>query len=213
MNRSTSYQPEFLAFNKFERTLNLSDGQNGLYLYWTHVNLGVEGPIGLSWNANWLKCEHKNISGSPNPRTDFAAGNDGSVTRFEVKRGGQQVDLVAATASDMECPDAGFAISLTGKTEKVLFDNTGWPYSADEARTCALVDASPSPTPTANPCSIKINKAAAESMAAVDFKTKCNRPLDKPANCPKKGHAFPQFAAAGTTTLAAAIGALGFLLA
>ncbi|KLU86292.1 hypothetical protein MAPG_05308 [Magnaporthiopsis poae ATCC 64411] len=203
---------EHLALDKFQRNLNLSDftdKESGLVLYWTHVKLDGEGRVGMGWEASWAECQNISLR-------DLDAGTRFSVNRtttlivdFDLKKGGKKADLVAATAANgQECPDQGFALRVTDKTNDVR-ERPQWAKPEDK---CAVVDSSP-PTPTANPCRVKLDKAAVESMEATTFKTKCSGPLDKPANCPKKDHAVRQFAGVGVAALSAAVGALYFLSA
>ncbi|KAL8364560.1 hypothetical protein RB595_003716 [Gaeumannomyces hyphopodioides] len=200
---------EALAVDVFQRHLNLSDfadKESGLVLFWTHVRLDGEGPVGMLWSAHWLECKAK-PPGRPDDRSDTSVNRSSTfAVDFSLKKGGKKADLVAATAANAgECPDRGFALRVTDKTEDVRSFN--YPDSR-----CAVVDSS-SPTPPANPCRVKIDEAVVASMEATAFKTKCSMTWGKPDNCPKEDHAMRQFATAGTAALSAAFGALYFAVA
>jgi hypothetical protein len=214
---NSSNNTGFIAGDRFQRYLSdFSGNRSDLYFYWWYFKLDVEGPVRLGWTGSWVECEKK-FPGTPDAYTGYSVNKSSNfVVDFELKRGGQKADLIAATANNEECPNQGFAISVTDETNEVPKDYRGL---ALKNATCAVVDSSPSPTPTANPCRVKIDKAVAESVEAAILKNRCRSipgslPEDRPANCPKEDHAFRQLATAGTATLAAAaLGALGFLLA
>jgi hypothetical protein len=180
------------------------------YFVYDFPNLrGHEGPVHLSWWAVWISCN----SSSSEPAfevggTDFSTlGID-----FTIKSGGQSVDLVAATARNDEqtCAQPGVAINVTDETKWVPNDLLDIHDYGDA--TCAVL-ASSSPTPTANPCQVEITSAAAESMWASLAADWC---LYKAANdttfdCSKYSGA-ERLAVAGVACLAAAFGALGYLL-
>ncbi|KAL8381808.1 hypothetical protein RB595_005867 [Gaeumannomyces hyphopodioides] len=190
-----------LALDKFQRHVNISDftdKESGLVLFWTHVTLLGEGPVGMGWNGGWGECQKKN----PLSPTDLSGNmTENFIVDFALKKGGKKADLIAAAAANngQECPDRGFALRVTDRTDDVRSEK------------CVFVDSS-SPTPTANPCRVKVDQAVVESMDATTFRTKCSGPW-KPDNCPKKDHATRQLATAGAAALPAALGALYFLLA
>jgi hypothetical protein len=168
-----------------------------------------EGPVHLGWWANWISC---NLSSS---EPAFEVGETELLTLnidFTVKSGGQSVDLVAATARNDEetCAQPGVAINVTDETRWVPDDPLDIHDYGDE--TCAVL-ASSSPTPTANPCHVEITSAAAESIWASLAADWC---LYKPANdtsfdCAKY-NAAERLTVAGVACLAAAFGAVGYLL-
>ncbi|KAL8285530.1 hypothetical protein RB597_002547 [Gaeumannomyces tritici] len=193
---------------------DFGENRSDLQFFWTYKKLDFERPVHLAWSGRWVECG-KIFPGTPDAFTGYSVnGSSNFVVRFELKKGGKKADLVAATTNHQECPDQGFTISVTGETNEVTKDYRG--LSLANA-TCAVVDPPPSPTPTANPCRVKVDKSAAESIEAVILEHRCSigKVLgDKPTNCPKKSHASRQLAVAGIATLVAvALGATGFLLA
>jgi len=69
--------------------------------------------------------------------------------------------------------------------------------------------ASASPTATANPCRVRIDEAAAESMLASLHDALCQG-VNPPDDCPEEDGAWP-LKAAGIASLAAALGVIIFL--
>jgi hypothetical protein len=180
------------------------------YFLYAFPNLrGHEGPVLLGWWANWISC---NLSSS---EPAFQAGETELLTldiEFTIKSGGQSVDLVAATARKDEetCAQPGVAINVTDETRWVpndIFDK----HNLDNA-ICAVL-ASSSPTPTANPCQVEINSTAAESIWASLAADWCpyKAANDTSFDCSKYSGA-ERLAVAGAACLAAAFGALGYLL-
>jgi hypothetical protein len=178
------------------------------YFLYDFPNLrGHEGPVHLGFWANWISC---NMSSS---EPAFEVGGTDFWTldiEFTIKSGGQSVDLVAATARNDEgtCAQPGVAINVTDETRWVPYDVSNRFSNA----TCAVL-ASSSPTPTANPCQVEINSAAAESMwtsLAADW-CPYKAANDTSFDCSKYSGA-ERLAVAGVACLAAAFGALGYLL-
>lgn len=178
-----------------------SASEHDPYFSWSPLSLGGESKLRILWQPRWTSCDqsHQDVRVVRN-RTD-----NNFVVDFEVKASGQKVDLVAATnsGSSANCPNEGVGIDVTDKTLEGTTDSLS-------LETCAVLGTS-SPTPVSNPCKVKIDKAAAESMAAVDLEQKC-RGLDQPSECPKSGLANPSIAVAGVSTLVAAFGAALFLV-
>ncbi|OSS54923.1 hypothetical protein B5807_00797 [Epicoccum nigrum] len=177
-----------------------SASEHDPYLLWSPLSLGGESKLRILWQPSWATCEESN-------QDVFLVRNgtnNNFVVDFEVGANGQKVDLVAATNNGYtaNCPNEGVGINVTDKTLK------GETKSLSIG-TCAVLGSS-SPTPISNPCKVEIDKATVESMAAVDLEKKC-RGLYQPSECPKSGLSNPQFAVAGISTLAAALGAALFL--
>ncbi|RYO77552.1 hypothetical protein DL766_010124 [Monosporascus sp. MC13-8B] len=169
------------------------------YFVYHHLNIDTEGPHELFSTAAWQSCDESGDQvGILGNTTNFSV-------LFTIKRGGQKVDLVAATANDKTCSAKdGVAINVTDQTREV-------PASWDRpAGTCAVL-ASSSPTPTVNPCRVKIDTAVAASMSASLHAALCKGP-NPPADCPEE-NTVQQLAVAGVASVAAAFGAIGFLLA
>ncbi len=165
--------------------------------YWRTFD--TEGPHELFASVSVASC-----NASSEPVTIVGNSTNFSVL-FTVKKGAQEADLVAATANDKTCSAKdGVAVSVTDQTLE-------YPASGRlEAGTCAVLDDS-SPTPTADPCRVKIDKTVVESISASLLSDLCKR-LNPPADCPKES-AVQQLAVVGVASFAAALGAIGFLLA
>jgi hypothetical protein len=178
-----------------------------------HTNFTGEGTVEISWWVRWLICgEHwRNSSGH-----DWSTKNyRGSVT-FTVKKGGRAADLEAATADKTSCTtELGVAINATSDIETREVFNTMY-TNMEEGGTCAVVDHS-DPAPTPSPCLVQVSSAAAASISASwtarVCKSKTSRKLRPEIICSSGNAAREQLALGGVTCLAAALGAVGFLLA
>ena len=167
------------------------------YFVYRYLNVNAEGPYELFATTSWKSC---NESGD---QVSMLGNTSSFGVDFTIKSGAEEVDLVAATAKDEPCSQAGVAISVTDQTREL-------PPSGDQpARTCAVL-ASSSPSPTTNPCRVKIDAAVVASMSAAVHAASCKGP-NPPADCPKE-NAVQELAVAGVVCLAAALGAIGFLL-
>ncbi|RYO88807.1 hypothetical protein DL764_008681 [Monosporascus ibericus] len=187
------------AFGHAHADLTYANYSSEPYFVYRYVNIDTEGPHELFSTASWQSCDE---SGD---QVGILGNNTNFSVDFTINRGGQEVDLVAATANDKTCSaEDGVAINVTDQTREV-------PASGDRpAGTCAVL-ASSFPTPTANPCRVKIDTAVAASMSASLHAALC-KGSNPPADCSKE-NAVQQLAVAGVASFAAAFGAIGFLLA
>ncbi|KAK4158316.1 hypothetical protein C8A00DRAFT_39503 [Chaetomidium leptoderma] len=152
----------------------------------------TEGSWRLTWRLYWESCDEGSLGSVGRPVTFGEVNSTGWSVDFTLKAGGQPVDLT--------CPEElGVAINVTGTTFNV------------SGGTCMVVP-SVTPTTTPNPCLVKVDSAAAASMSAAWHDTLCQS-SDKPADCSSTESTGQRLAVAGTACLAAAFGALGFLLA
>ena len=161
---------------------------------------GGEGRWRLAWAVYWEGC------------AGIAATTLSPVNRwndshrhvdFTIQRGAQPIDMVAGTADGKPCPPAlGVALNVTSPTVAVppAASWTGDP-------SCAVV-ASDSPTPTANPCRVKVDSAVVARMSASRLAEMCEA---RPGHCGQSGASQP-LAVAGAAGLAVTFGALGFFL-
>ncbi|KAF5486478.1 hypothetical protein K4K60_009668 [Colletotrichum sp. SAR11_57] len=189
-----------------ERTFDLefANYTSEPYLLYAFMDFNIEGPLQLLWTAWWRKCDE-----SGDEVSIISNSSDKLWVDFNIKEGAQTADLVADTANGGNCPDhVGVAITVTDKTHNVPEPLSG---QNKQHGTCAVV-ATPSPTPTSNPCRVKIDKAAVESMEADEQARRCRR-LNPPADCPKEDQAIHESAVAGGAILAAALGVAAFLFA
>jgi len=164
------------------------------------VNLTTEEPHELFGTVYWAGCDE-----SSNPIA-FSSNTTNFSVYFTIKKGGQEANLV--TATEKCAARDGVAITVTDQTHEVP-ERPSW--QGQPFGTCAVLVSSP--TPTINPCRFKIDTAAAESMSAVIHAAMC-RGLNRPADCPKEEeNAVQQLVVVGVVSFAAALGAIGFLLA
>ena len=175
-----------------------SASENDPYFLWSYFRVEGEGRLRLLWQPHWSACDE-----SRDEVEVVRNRTDNFLVDFEIKADGEKADLVAATGGDSEnCPNEGVGINVTDKTFEAPFRSSG-------RETCAVLGSSSS-TPTSNPCRVKIDKAAVESIQAVRLERKC-RGLDPPEECPKDDLAPPRLTAAGVASLAAVLGAVFFL--
>lgn len=175
-----------------------SASENDPYFLWSYLRVEGEGRLRLLWQPRWSACDESRdeVEVVRNRTDNFSV-------EFEIKADGEKADLVAATGGDNEdCPNQGVGIEVTDKTLEA-------PIGSSRRETCAVLGSSSS-TPTSNPCRVKIDKAAVESMQAADLEEKC-RGLNPPEECPKDGLAHPRLTAAGVASLAAVLSAVFFL--
>ncbi|KAL2023350.1 hypothetical protein VTK56DRAFT_3088 [Thermocarpiscus australiensis] len=177
------------------------------FLYWnTNVLNHTEGTWILHWDVMALNCS-KNASQEAESHPGFH--NFGqrleSYVTFTTKNGGEQPDLVAATA-DSTCADTE---GLTFNVTEIL------PYVPSEyylpvqginnplahRNSCAIL--SPTTAPAPQPCRVKIDAAAASSIAA-------NLSCRTWHGCPSVG--TPQFRVDGAAWFIAALSLAYFLL-
>jgi hypothetical protein len=175
-----------------------------------------EGERWISWDLYWRSCAEDEaglfsggtITNHTTRRTAFAIKNDG-----------QAFDLVAITANDETCPEEqGVAIGVTDTTAAVARPNDGWSLPWTPHYTCVAV-ASSTPTPTANPCLVKIDAAFDASISTALHLGLCNNwnDTDDPADCPPGTFGGPpknaaqRLAVVRVACLAAVFGGVGFL--
>lgn len=186
------------AFGHSTRDLTDTNYSSEPYFVYRYENIGTEGPYKLSFAISWRSCDE---SGD---QVAILSNTTSFGIDFTIKKGAQEVDLVATTANDEICSaKEGVAINVTDESHDVP---VVWKQLSG---TCAVL-ASSSPTPTANPCKVKIDTAVAASMSASWHAALCKLG-NPPADCPEK-NAVQQLAVAGVAGFAAAFGAIGFLL-
>ena len=189
------------------RWANLSDHEPFFTSYFFNMSEKGEGQWSVVWDVSWQGCLEESFDrGYFDP-----LGVVGNLSRrsvdFTIKAGAQPVDLVTATINDEVCTAGrGFALNVTGKTKEV--SSLRW----DGGDICAVVEYS-SPSPTANPCQVRIDSATAASISASWTARVCNVTFP-PDYCPPENedNASQRLAVAGVASLAAAFGAFGFLL-
>ncbi|KAB5511421.1 hypothetical protein GE09DRAFT_1165127 [Coniochaeta sp. 2T2.1] len=188
------------TFGHSTRDLANANFSSEPYFVYHYQTLDTEGPHELFSTAYWTSC---NASSDP---VSLLTNSSNLGVRFTIQKGAQQVDLVAATANDKTCSaHSGVAIGVTDQTLE-------YPASARlSAGTCAVL-ATSSPTPIADPCRVSIDSATAASMSASLQAALC-KGLNPPAGCPKENNAVEQLAVVGVASFAAALGAIGLMLA
>lgn len=181
------------------------------YFVYHYVDLETEGRHWMWSDVYWQHCGVV-PQGYPGSNTFEWAVNGTKIYGYDffIKKGAREVDLVAATAVDRTCStDSGFVITVSDETHDVPAARRIIP-----AGTCALL-ASPSPTPTAKPCQVKLDSATTASMSAAWHAQLCSHPEPwRPDDCPKEEeNSVQRLAVAGVASFAAALGAAGFLVA
>ncbi|BCS24216.1 uncharacterized protein APUU_40660S [Aspergillus puulaauensis] len=197
------------------RTVNWSSTNDPYFAYnFFSDSVLPEGQWKMTWSVGWQSCNETAFS----QQLDTSAMVFNSTTRgisFTIKKSAPKVDLVSATADKTSCSgesasdlETGVAIpiNVTGKTMEV----PSWvDWSGGD--TCAVV-ASSIPTPTVDPCRVKIDSAIEASMSAA-WTAKLCRGVNPPPDCPEDDRGAAQkLVVVGVSTLFAAFGALGFLL-
>lgn len=176
------------------------------YLLYAFKDFRNEGPLKLRLEAWWRQCDMsgEEVTITTDNRTDLWVD-------FNIREGAQTADLVAATAEEETCPThVGVAINVTDEGHDVFVFNEG---NRRLSGNCSVVDSS-SPTPDSNPCRVRIDEAAVESIEAEDLERRCSSEVwNPPPECPKKDHAFQQLAVAGGATVVGVVAAIVFLLA
>lgn len=166
----------------------------------------TEGNWMLTWTVSHSSCTEDSF---PSLGGDGIIGNvSTSSILFTTKKSAQEVDLVAATNNEKTCSeDLGLAINITD-TVKVPA-KVDW----DGGETCAVVASSPTPTP--DPCQVKIDSAVASSISSSMTSRVCTG-TDPPVSCPSEDEdeesSAQKLAVGGLTCLAAAIGGLGYIM-
>ncbi len=161
---------------------------------------GGEGRWRLAWTVYWES--YAGISATTLPF--WRRTNDSSRhIDFTIQRGAQTIDLVTGTADGKACPpELGVALNITSPTVAVPPEAS---WTGDPS--CAVV-ASDSPTPTANPCRVKVDSAVVASMSASRLADMC---AARTGHCGQSSASQP-LAVAGAAGLAVTFGALGFFL-
>lgn len=173
------------------------------YFVYKHPTIDTEGHYQLFAYTTWASCDESGVQVSfIGDTTNYT--NNFSID-FTIKKGGQDVDLVAATANDTCSGQVGFTLNVTDKTYEVAASGQ------IPAGTCAVL-ASPYPTPAVGRCRVKIDTAADASISA-DLHARLCKGFNPPNDCPEEGNAVQQLAVAGVASFAAVFGAIGFLLA
>lgn len=176
------------------------------YLLYAFMDFRNEGPLKLRLEAWWRQCDMsgEEVSITTDNRTNIWVD-------FDIREGAQTADLVSATVEEEACPaHVGLAINVTDETHDVSVFNQGNRHLTGN---CSVVDSS-SPTPDSNPCRVRIDEAAVESIEAEDLERRCNSEVwNPPPECPKKDHALQQLAVAGGATFVGVLAAIAFLLA
>ena len=193
------------AFGHGMFDLTKANGSSEPYFPFTYKNIVKEGSYRLFATAIWQNC---NMTGD---EVSIRGKTSNFFVDFNIKKGAQEVDLVAATAkNDKTCYGPhGVALNVTDQTHEVPESpEPGFPRPL--SGTCAVLASSP--TTTTNPCSITIDSVATASMSAVMHDLMCNLSLSTLPDCPEE-NAVQRLAVAGVACFAAALGAIGFLLA
>jgi hypothetical protein len=170
------------------------------------------GAWSVVWDVNWTSClldGYGYMGGQVRYNQSLPFG-----ITLDIADGGQPMDLVAATADEKACHagvEPGFAFNVSDRADNLSF--IGRP---PHVSTCVVVPKLEDPEPTLQLCSVKIDSAAAATISASVKAKLCEGP-SPPTDCPPKSeastYAVRWLAVAGTTSLVAALGSMGFYLA
>lgn len=176
------------------------------YLLYAFMDFRNEGPLKLRLEAWWRQCDMsgEEVSITTDNRTNLWVD-------FDIREGAQTADLVSATAQEEACPThVGAAINVTDETHDVSVFNQGNRHLTGN---CSVVDSS-TPTPDSNPCRVRIDEAAVESIEAEDLERRCSSEIwNPPPECPKKDQGLQQLSVASGATFVGVLAAVAFLLA
>lgn len=187
-------------------TNKTSDDPYFFYAYFS--NLRTPGRWRVAWNVHWKACnEFALFNTSMMPRAGMITNSTGWSTWFTIEEDGAPADIAADTARE-SCPDEFAAlIPVTDHTIRVPAGEE-WSNGA----VCAVVDPSPAPSSSSDPCRVDISEKVVESMEA-SWKDRLCRSSSPPDDCPANENAAQGLAAAGLTCFCVTLGAVGFLLA
>ncbi|KAK4247703.1 hypothetical protein C7999DRAFT_41033 [Corynascus novoguineensis] len=193
------------TFGFADHDLTDANYTNEPYFVYHHLKIDTEGSYSLLSKVFWQKCNKTGDQVSID-RTSTNFGVD-----LTIKKGAQGVDLVATTAEKKTCSTKdGIAFNVTNETYEVPPSKNSYYRSHLLDGTCVVL-ATTSPTPTANPCKVKVGTAVVASMSASLHARLC-KDLYPPADCPKDD-AVQKLAVTGVASFVVALGAIGFLLA
>jgi hypothetical protein len=161
--------------------------------YITGLDKLSDGAYTLNWQTSAGNCSNTN-----GPLT-FGGGWVGTSLHFSVKKGAQQPDLVAATAS---CTNAShFAFNLTGTLPVTQSDQ--W----DGHSSCAVFADVQQPQVAGNPCAVVVSAAQASNISASMTASACAA-VSPVVSCPPSNNS----AAAGSRAVAFSTAVLGSLV-
>lgn len=123
----------------------------------TYLANVTEGAYNLLWELTAGNCSE----GAMEP--SFASLNN--IVTFTIRNGAQAPDLVAAAGADSCADMPSRTFNVTG-TLPIQAD----PWSEDGRNTCAVLG---QPTPTADPCNLKLDSAEASSISATITASAC----------------------------------------
>lgn len=197
------------------RTVNWSSTDDPYFAYNFFSESSLpEGHWKMTWSVSWQSCNETAFSQQLD-NSKMVSNNTSRGLSFTINKSAPKVDLVSATANTTTCSPEGASdsetgvavpINVTGKTMEVP-----WWVDWSGGDTCAVV-ASSLPTPTADPCKVKIDSAVEASMSASLTAKLCSG-LNPPPDCPEDDEGAAQkLVVVGVSTLLAAFGALGVLL-
>lgn len=187
------------------RWANFSDSEP-YFAYRGFDKFAAEGDWMLKYTIGWDGCDEEAVNSLDRGAETIVRNRTTQGVRFATRKGGREVDLVAASKDKETCDEkAGIAVNVT----KILTapDGVDWIGRTEK---CAAVELSPSPTP--DPCRIEIDTAAASSISAAVTSWRCDVP--SPADfCPPVEESIAwKWGVAGAACLAAGLGAVGFVL-
>lgn len=171
------------------------------FVYNDFHGFNTEGVWKLLWEVAWQSC-------TPDPRAfwgkhSIMTNHSASGFLFTTKRSAQAVDLVAGTGGNNCSEDAGVTFEIKDIVD--VPTRVNW----DGGDTCAVLSSS---TPAPKPCRVKIDPAAASSIAASLTAKKCEA-LVPATGCPPEDESISQrLTVGGVVLLSGVLGAMGYML-
>jgi len=176
------------------------------YFAYTLQVLNTEGTFSLGWYAQWAECKaDRDGVFRGHTKQNYSEMRSPYRVEFAIKNGASAYNLMATTAPARPCATVGLTGQLVNVTEEPNAANQG----SRELETCAVV-APASPTATAGSCRLTIDADTAANITAKVTYRLC-RKTKSSAEC--STNAAQRAAVAGVASLAALLGAVGFVLA
>lgn len=173
--------------------------------YEFYSRLNTEGHWLLKWEVYWESYYTEDPQGIDKQIEKHIMKR--SIT-FTTSNSAPEIDLVAATDNKDCSEDLGVTVNVTETAEILFFENWSGGHSFPKVA---------SSTPTPEPCRVKLDSTTTSSMAASLTAQACNsgniRPVPDDIDCPPEDKsAAHQLAVGAVACLAAAIGAMGYMM-
>jgi hypothetical protein len=157
------------------RSANTSSGDPYFALGYIYDLVDTETTWSLVWSVSAANCS---MYGSV---TQPGGGVQSNAVFFSTRKGAQQPDLIAATGDNTCSSTESFTFNVTGATYVVPGQDHN---KFGNGSACAEL-ATTLPTPTPNPCGVRINSSAASSISTAVTASACSHAVDRArVTCP-----------------------------